>query len=168
MPVDTASPPVPTVAPPASNLQESTSSSTTTSISSSLTSSDTEPAVSRTPRMGRPKLSSRKPSGSIIVPRDSANIEIEYEEFPPNDARAMSPRRNSVETERLGREARLAIQEHARSLQSGLNALAERIETVKSDHDKLERQNLALQDYIGGLTRSMSRTEISTSGKAKK
>ena len=56
---------------------------------------------------------------------------------------------------------------HARSLQSGLNALAERIESVKSDHDKLEKQNIALQDYIGGLTRSMSRTDI-TSTKAKK
>ena len=44
----------------------------------------------------------------------------------------------------------------ARSLQSGLNALAERIEQVKADHEKLEKQNMALQDYIGGLTRSMS------------
>jgi hypothetical protein len=31
---------------------------------------------------------------------------------------------------------------------------------VKADHDKLERQNVALQDYIGGLTRSMSKNEI--------
>lgn len=55
---------------------------------------------------------------------------------------------------------------HARTLQSGLNALAEKIELVKSDHEKLERQNVALQDYIGGLTRSMSRTDLT--GKSKK
>lgn len=53
---------------------------------------------------------------------------------------------------------------HARILQSGLSALAERIEAVKAEHDKLEKQNVALQDYIGGLTRSMS----STSTKSKK
>ena len=59
------------------------------------------------------------------------------------------------------------VNRHARSLQSGLNALAEKIESVKSDHDKLEKQNIALQDYIGGLTRSMSKTDL-TSSKAKK
>ena len=57
---------------------------------------------------------------------------------------------------------------HAKSLQSGLAALAERIETVKSDHEKLEKQNVALQDYIGGLTRSMSNTNAVSSSKAKK
>lgn len=48
-----------------------------------------------------------------------------------------------------------------------MNALAEKIELVKSDHERLEKQNVALQDYIGGLTRSMSRTDL-TSSKAKK
>ena len=48
------------------------------------------------------------------------------------------------------------------NLQSGLNALAEKIELVKSDHERLEKQNVALQDYIGGLTRSMSNTAISS------
>jgi hypothetical protein len=46
-----------------------------------------------------------------------------------------------------------------------LNALAEKIEIVKSDHEKLEKQNLALQDYIGGLTRSMSRTDLTSKSK---
>lgn len=77
----------------------------------------------------------------------------------------MSPRRTSVEMEKLGRDTRLALQNHARTLQSGLNALAEKIETVKSDHEKLEKQNVALQDYIGGLTRSMSRTDLAGKGK---
>ena len=59
------------------------------------------------------------------------------------------------------------LSRHARNLQSGLNALAEKIELVKSDHERLEKQNVALQDYIGGLTRSMSNTTV-TSSKAKK
>jgi hypothetical protein len=57
---------------------------------------------------------------------------------------------------------------HAQTLQSSLAALAERIDEVKSDHDKLESENKFLQDYIGGLTRTMSKGEIgSTSGSGK-
>lgn len=61
----------------------------------------------------------------------------------------------------------MQVLRHARNLQSGLIAIAEKIELVKSDHEKLEKQNAALQDYIGGLTRSMSKTDIG-SGKTKK
>lgn len=60
---------------------------------------------------------------------------------------------------------------HAQTLQSSLAALAERIDEVKFDHDKLESENKFLQDYIGGLTRTMSKGEISStsgSGKGKK
>lgn len=57
----------------------------------------------------------------------------------------------------------------ARNLQSSLAALAEKIDEVKSDHDKLETENRFLQDYIGGLTRTMSKDNLgrsaSTSGK---
>ena len=42
-------------------------------------------------------------------------------------------------------------------MQLSLLEIAESIEMVKQDHDKLEKQNAALQDYIGGLTRSMSK-----------
>jgi hypothetical protein len=51
------------------------------------------------------------PSVSIIVPRNHPEIEILEEEFPPDDARAMSPRRNSVDVERLGQEARQTLKE---------------------------------------------------------
>ena len=54
---------------------------------------------------------------------------------------------------------------HAIEKQSGINALIERIESVKAEHDKLERNNNALQDYIGGLHRSMSRTALDTGRK---
>jgi len=77
----------------------------------------------------------------------------------------MSPRRNSADLERMGKEARQNMKDHAQNLQSSLSALAERIDEVKSDHDKLESENKFLQDYIGGLTRTMSKGEIgSTSG----
>lgn len=92
-------------------------------------------------------------------------------DYPPDDARAMSPRRNSEDVERLGQEARQSLKDHARILQSSLAALAERIDEVKSDHDKLESENKFLQDYIGGLTRTMSKSEIGSttgSGKGKK
>jgi hypothetical protein len=45
------------------------------------------------------------------VPRDHPEIEIEEEEFPPDDARAMSPRRDSADVERLGKEGRQTLQE---------------------------------------------------------
>lgn len=51
----------------------------------------------------------------------------------------------------------------AKTLQSSLQALAERIESVEEDHDKLANENKFLQDYIGGLTRDMTKTEITRS-----
>ncbi|KAJ6171864.1 hypothetical protein N7470_000931 [Penicillium chermesinum] len=119
-------------------------------------------------RSERPRMASRKPSASILVPRDHPEIEIEEEEFPPDDARAMSPRRNSADLERLGKEARQTLQEQAKALQSSLQALAERIDAVQSDHDKLQSQNKILQDYIGGLTRNMTKSEMTRSTKARK
>lgn len=81
------------------------------SISSSSSSiSDGEPERGRS-RLERPRMASRKPSASILVPRDHPEIEIEEEEFPPDDARAMSPRRDSADVERLGKEARQTLQE---------------------------------------------------------
>ncbi|KAL4962275.1 short coiled-coil protein [Aspergillus stella-maris] len=139
------------------------------SLSSSSSISDAE--TDRKSRHERPRMASRKPSASILVPRDHPEIEIEEEEFPPDDARAMSPRRNSADLERLGKEARQTLQEQAKALQSSLQALAERIDAVKTDHDKLENENRFLQDYIGGLTRNMKSEmsrSASTSTKVKK
>jgi len=56
----------------------------------------------------------------------------------------------------------------AKALQSSLQALAERIEAVKSDHDRLESENKFLQDYIGGLTRNMTRGELAVKPAKKK
>ncbi|PGH00751.1 hypothetical protein GX51_05632 [Blastomyces parvus] len=162
--VDNRSDPVPAMPSPNENIN-SVHVSSLSSSSSSI--SDTE--HDRKSRADRPRLASRKPSASILVPRDHPEIEIEEEEFPPDDARAMSPRRNSADVEKLSREAREALQKQANTLQSSLQALAERIDEVKSEHDKLENENRFLQDYIGGLTRTMSaKTEVtSTSGVGK-
>ena len=51
-------------------------------------------------------------------------------------------------------------------VQSSLDALVDRCENVQSDLSKLEKNNNDLQEYIGGLTRSMSRsTDLSTGRK---
>jgi hypothetical protein len=49
----------------------------------------------------------------MIVPRDHPDVEIEEEAYCPGDARCMSPRIATVETERLARCAREAIQQLA-------------------------------------------------------
>lgn len=55
----------------------------------------------------RPRLPSRKSSGTIIVPRDSVEaVEPLDMRLEPGDVRAMSPRRTSEDLEALGREAR--------------------------------------------------------------
>lgn len=55
----------------------------------------------------RPRLPSRKSSGTIIVPRDSVEaVEPTDLRLDPGDVRAMSPRRTSEDLEALGREAR--------------------------------------------------------------
>ncbi|KAK5349839.1 hypothetical protein LTR61_006545 [Exophiala xenobiotica] len=78
----------------------------------------------------------------------------------------MSPRRNSHDIERLERDVRQSLKEQARNLQSSLAALAEKIDEVKNDHDKLENENRFLQDYIGGLTRTMSRDNLGRSDRS--
>jgi short coiled-coil protein len=59
-------------------------------------------------RLRRPGLPRRIASGTLIVPRDAANIEVE-ENYGPGDARTMSPRRTSEEVDRLGESARQAL-----------------------------------------------------------
>lgn len=54
----------------------------------------------------RPRLPSRKSSGTIIVPRDSDAVGPVDVRLEPGDVRAMSPRRTSEDLESIGREAR--------------------------------------------------------------
>lgn len=59
----------------------------------------------------RPKIGTRKSSGTIIVPRDAPNVELKKGEevFDEDDARAMSPRRNSEDLEKMSQEARAQL-----------------------------------------------------------
>ncbi|KIW55094.1 hypothetical protein PV05_07402 [Exophiala xenobiotica] len=123
---------------------------------------------SRRTRMERPRLGDRQRSNTIIVPKGRDVVQREKPQYPPTDARAMSPRRNSHDIERLERDVRQSLKEQARNLQSSLAALAEKIDEVKNDHDKLENENRFLQDYIGGLTRTMSKDNLGRSASTRK
>lgn len=59
----------------------------------------------RMTRRDRPRLTPRGKSQTIIVPK-GPNVDQKDVRYPLDDARAMSPRRNSADVERLGREMR--------------------------------------------------------------
>lgn len=128
----------------------------------------------------------------MLIPSDSPDVVLKEEEnYPPGDARAMSPRRGPEETDKMFDKSRLALtkcarpcppysfivtvaqaanlrRSHAMEVQSSLDALVDRCENVQSDLSKLEKNNNDLQEYIGGLTRSMSRsTDLSSTGRKK-
>lgn len=89
-----------------------THSQTDTMSTSSSNSSVSEKDVAVDPTLQpRPRLGSRKSSGTIIIPRDSPNVEMkeEEEEYDDGDARTMSPRRSSEEIEKMGQDARQAL-----------------------------------------------------------
>ncbi|KAK0656984.1 hypothetical protein B0T16DRAFT_425383 [Cercophora newfieldiana] len=89
----------------------------------------------------RPRLPSRKSSGTMIVPRDSDVGPVEMN-VGPDDVR------------------------HAKALQDSLVVLFNRIEAVKEEHDKLDNNNKFLQKYIGDL---MTTSKITaTTSKSKK
>lgn len=79
------------------------------STSSTSSVSDQDQPKADANRLHRPRLGSRKSSGTIIIPRDSPHVELKDEEYDDNDARTMSPRRSSEEIEKMGQEARQAL-----------------------------------------------------------
>jgi hypothetical protein len=101
-------------------------------------------------RLGRPKLGSRKSSGTMIVSRDAPTTVVDSD-FEDDDVRAMSPRRNSEEVDKLGEDARRDLIAQAQMLQTSLQAIVDRVETVKTEHEKLEGGNKFLQSYVGAV-----------------
>jgi len=100
----------------------------------------------------------------MIVPRDSTDVGPV--DIGPDDVRSMSPRRTNEDIQALGKEARAELQRHAKALQDSLIVLFNKIEAVKSEHDKLDNNNKFLQKYIGDL---MTTSKITaTTGKSKK
>lgn len=98
-------------------------------------------------RIARPKIGSRKSSGTMIVSRESATTVVDPD-FDENDVRTMSPRRNSEEVDKLGEEARRDLIEQAKTLQKSLQQIVDRVETVKTEHEKLEGGNKFLQSCV--------------------
>lgn len=137
------------------------STSSTTSISDADQPSDPKADPNK---LARPRLGSRKSSGTIIIPRDSPHVELKEEEYDDGDARTMSPRRSSEEIERMGQEARQALIEQAKALQASLLEIVDRVEIVRSEHEKLEGGNKFLQSYIGEL---MQTSKITSTGAGK-
>jgi len=80
----------------------------------------------------------------MIVPRDQTETTVDSE-IEEGDVRTMSPRRNSAEVDRLGEAARDELIKQAKELQASLQAIVERVEEVKSEHEKLEGGNKFLQ-----------------------
>ncbi|KAL8915800.1 MAG: hypothetical protein Q9172_006650 [Xanthocarpia lactea] len=132
------------------------------SQSTSSASTDTDETPNRA-KLSRPTIMSRK-SSTNVIPRE-APTEAPPQEFPPDDARAMSPRRSSEETDKMLVSARLSIERRAQDMQSGLEAIANQIETVSRNCESLDRQNQALQDAIGDMTRSLSRESLNSKKK---
>jgi hypothetical protein len=66
-----------------------------------------------TNRLQRPRLTSRKSSGTIIVPREHPRVELKEgdEVFDEDDARAMSPRRSSQDLEKMSQDAKEQLNE---------------------------------------------------------
>jgi hypothetical protein len=134
-------------------------------------------------QLSRPALGTRKSSSTNIVPRDDPRVEIQEgeESFDPDDARAMSPRRNSEDLEKMYQDSREELSRlfyllifshclgaastvltvhsankerhnrHAKKLHDSLLKIVNRLARVKEEHDKLENNNEFLQKYIGDL-----------------
>ncbi|KAK4129101.1 hypothetical protein N657DRAFT_630064 [Parathielavia appendiculata] len=133
------------------------------------------------PKPMRPKLPSRKSSGTMIVPRDSSDVGPVELHVGPDDVRSMSPRRTTEDIQTLGKQAREELQRattskrkttqltaarrHAKALQDSLINIFNRIEAVKEEHDKLDNHNKFLQKYIGDL---MSTSKITSTSRSKK
>lgn len=112
----------------------------------------------------RPSLGSRQSSGSMIIPATSkAELDEGDVSYPADDVRCMSPTRSVEDVEQLSKDARQKLQKYgfpptcptradtsrqAQTLQDSLLAIVDRIETVKSEHEKLEGGNKFLQSYV--------------------
>lgn len=96
-----------------SSISPSVSSGSSASSSESESPSQVQSSRhnSRRSRMDRPRLGDRQRSNTIIVPKGRDVVQTEKRAYPPDDARAMSPRRNSEDIERLERGVRESLKE---------------------------------------------------------
>jgi len=152
--------PTPSIEEPVLDMSRNAAHSPLSSPDSSAVASEDDTVT--TTRISRPKIGSRKSSGTMIVSRESATTVVDPD-FDENDVRTMSPRRNSEEVDKLSEEARRDLIEQAKVLQTSLQAIVDRVETVKSEHEKLEGGNKFLQSYIGELMQTSKITSTAPS-----
>lgn len=96
-------------APPIAGIS---AASTVPGIAQNSTSEPKATALSAKPKKdSRPRFSSRRSSGSIIIPRDSEIVEDDAEVYDEGDARAMSPPRSTEEVDKMTEEARATLTE---------------------------------------------------------
>lgn len=62
-------------------------------------------------RLSRPRSISRKSSGPLVVARSEPDVKT-HTEYPPDDARGMSPRRSSAECEEMTMRTRASIRQY--------------------------------------------------------
>ena len=62
-------------------------------------------------RLARPRSISRKSSGPLVVARSEPDVKT-HSEYPPDDARGMSPRRSSAECEEMTMQTRASIRQY--------------------------------------------------------
>jgi len=153
-----------TTAPTHIEFSRASESPLSSADSSAVASEDDSLRPSNSNRLSRPRLGSRKSSGTMIVPRESTEMVVD-DDIEEGDVRTMSPRRNSEEVDKLGEEARKDLIQQAKVLQTSLQAIVDKVETVKTEHEKLEGGNKFLQSYIGEL---MQTSKITSSAPPKK
>lgn len=95
------------------DLSSVSSASSSSSESEQQTQRQHSRPSSRRSRMDRPRMGERQRSSSIIIPKGRDTLQKEKPEYPPDDARAMSPRRNSADLERLEHDVRQSLKEYA-------------------------------------------------------
>lgn len=96
--------------------------STAAIMSSPTFSSHSSSDEASSSKLQRPKLGSRKSSGTMIIPRESQQVEMDEseEEYDEGDVRSMSPRRTVEAVEQLGQHARQSLIEYAAPFSSSI------------------------------------------------
>ena len=103
---------VPSLAEPSVSIKSIHSKAESSQTSTNTSDGEDERRSRSNSRSVRPALGTRKSSGTMIVPADHPDVEGKDEEYPPYDARAMSPRRSSADTDKMVEETRRIVERY--------------------------------------------------------
>lgn len=113
--------------------------------------------------MERPRLANIKPSNSMIVPKSHSQLELHEGNYPPDDPRSMSPRRNPEEIERLLKKVRSTAKKRREESQSTFKTVTEQLNGLREENDKLKNENKSLQDYVEALRGTKPKEDLGSS-----